>query len=457
MVNYLFTKLVALIARSHYPQIKYMKPADNQPKLNKLSTLFFIAILTILLTTSTWWIYMKLKPQQADLRLGKSVDVTTPNVGENIIFTVLVKNDGPNDATGVIVSDLLPTGYSYVSDDSGGTYVSGTGVWTIGGIANGGLTTLDITAEVLSNGNYDNYVQVVTSDQIDPDSTPGDDVIGDDDDATQGITPQLETFSGYRALQDVEYQTSLGPRTIGSLSHHQTISYIEAELKHNGWNTEIQRMTLMENPIQNVIGSRGEGSPWIILGAHYDSRFIADRDPDPAKRALPVPGANDGASGVAVLLELSRVLPENLQKRITLVFFDAEDNGNIPGWDWILGSQAYAENLLSDSKDLPDYVIIVDMVGDADLNIYLEKNSNPELSSAIWNQAASLGYSDYFIPDAKHAILDDHIPFLRLGIPAIDIIDIDYPYYHTSEDTFDKVSAESLQVVGETLFAWLTQ
>jgi Zn-dependent M28 family amino/carboxypeptidase len=164
-----------------------------------------------------------------------------------------------------------------------------------------------------------------------------------------------------------------------------------------------------------------------------------------------VPGANDGASGVAVLLELARVLPHDLEGQIWLVMFDAEDNGHLEGWDWILGSSAFAESL----AEVPDGVVVVDMIGDADLQIYLEINSDKSLRTDIWEQAASLGHADVFINEEKFSMLDDHSPFLRLGIPAVDIIDFDYPYWHTLSDTPNKVSADSLQIVGETLLAWL--
>jgi len=134
-----------------------------------------------------------------------------------------------------------------------------------------------------------------------------------------------------------------------------------------------------------------------------------------------------------------------------LVFFDAEDNGKIPGWDWILGSQAFVNEL----QGQPDAVIIVDMIGDADLNVMMERNSDTTLMAELWGQAAALGFSDHFIAVPGYAMLDDHTPFLEAGIPAVDIIDFDYPYWHTTDDTLDKVSAESLQIVGETILAWL--
>jgi Zn-dependent M28 family amino/carboxypeptidase len=223
-------------------------------------------------------------------------------------------------------------------------------------------------------------------------------------------------------------------------------------LKRYGWEVEIQESVKMGHSIRNVVGRRGEGGQtWKILGAHYDTRLIADHDSDPEKRSQPVPGGNDGASGVAVLLELARTLPTRMDQEIWLVFFDAEDNGDISGWDWILGSQAFVEQL----EGKPDAAVIVDMIGDADLNIHLERNSDPALSAAIWAQAASLGYSRQFIPTPKYSMLDDHTPFLRAEIPAVDIIDFDYPYWHTTGDTADKVSARSLQIVGETVHAWL--
>jgi Zn-dependent M28 family amino/carboxypeptidase len=180
--------------------------------------------------------------------------------------------------------------------------------------------------------------------------------------------------------------------------------------------------------------------------------MLADQDPDPNNRNQPVPGANDGASGVAVLLELARVLPESTPKSIWLVFFDAEDNGNIPGWDWILGSDSFVSEL----DVQPEAAIIIDMIGDSDLNIYREQNSDQDLTDEIWAVAEDLGYPEQFINTTKHQMIDDHTPFIRAGIPAVDIIDFDYPYWHTIQDTPDKVSAQSLQAVGDTLYAWLT-
>ncbi len=263
-------------------------------------------------------------------------------------------------------------------------------------------------------------------------------------------TPQLQNFNAERAYADVQAQVDMGPRTPGSEGHAKVREWMREELESAGWIVEVHETERLGHPIYNIIAKRSDEEPQIILGAHYDTRFVADHDPDESKRNQPVPGANDGASGVAVLLELARTLPEDTPST-WLVFFDAEDNGRIEGWDWILGSRAFVEEI----PVSPRAVVIVDMIGDADLNIHYEMNSNKEIQAEIWALAADLGYGDVFIPTEKHSMLDDHTPFLEQGIPAIDIIDFDYPYWHTTADTPDKVSAESLKAVGDTLWHWL--
>jgi len=260
------------------------------------------------------------------------------------------------------------------------------------------------------------------------------------------------SFSGENALDLVKTQVEFGPRIPGSEAHQRTVEFIRTNLQENGWTVEIQNDNNGDYKIQNVIGkSEHAATPWIILAAHYDSRFFADQDPNIENHKAPVPGANDGASGTAILLELARVIPKGLEKNIWLVFFDAEDQGNIQNWDWILGSRSFVNQLVGK----PDKVVIIDMVGDADLNLYYEKNSYPELSKEIWDVAIQNGFDKNFIPQYKFNILDDHIPFINKGIKAIDIIDFDYPYWHTLNDTSDKVSPESLYAVGQTLCQWL--
>lgn len=258
-------------------------------------------------------------------------------------------------------------------------------------------------------------------------------------------------FDGERALGDVYTQVAFGPRTPGSAGHARVREWLRTELAAAGWMVEVQQSEQLGHAVYNIIARRGDSPPEIILGAHYDTRFHADEDPDPAKRTEPVPGGNDGASGVAVLLELARTLPQDTIP-VGLVFFDAEDNGRTEGWDWILGSRAFvAENELA-----PRAAVIVDMIGDEDLQIFMELNSDPALRAEIWGTAADLGYGAVFIPETKYSMLDDHTPFLEAGIPAVDIIDFDYPYWHTTQDTADKVSARSLEAVGATLWAWIT-
>ena len=264
--------------------------------------------------------------------------------------------------------------------------------------------------------------------------------------------PQAVSFDGQRAYEDVKTQVDFGPRIPNSEGHARIQDWMKTELESAGWQVEIQTSESLGHTIENLVARRSANPPQIILGAHYDTRMFADNDPDPERHTHFVPGANDGASGVAVLLELARSLPEETVP-VWLVFFDAEDNGRIEGWDWILGSREFVRN----NPVQPRAVVIVDMVGDADLNIYKEGNSNPALTDEIWQVAKSLGYESKFIPDYKHSMLDDHTPFLEVGIPAVDIIDFDYPYWHTVQDTPDKVSAESLQAVGEILRVWIMQ
>ncbi|MEN8097800.1 MAG: M28 family peptidase [Chloroflexota bacterium] len=256
-----------------------------------------------------------------------------------------------------------------------------------------------------------------------------------------------DVFDGDRAFEHVKQQMEFGPRPSGSLAIDETRSYFENELQSLGWTVEFQEFKHNGITCQNIIArlpSEPQDEAVLLIGAHYDTRWQADLDPDYPEQ--PVPGANDGASGTAVLLELARTLNTG-DSRVWLVFFDAEDNGSLPGWDWILGSSHFVEQLTTPIRS----VIIVDMVGDKDLDIYYERNSDLELQQQIWEAAADLGYSDVFIPLPRHSILDDHTPFLRKGIQAVDIIDFDYPFYHTTEDTLDKISSLSLEIVGRTV------
>jgi Zn-dependent M28 family amino/carboxypeptidase len=253
-------------------------------------------------------------------------------------------------------------------------------------------------------------------------------------------------------------QTEIGPRPTGSDAGWATGDYISAELNKAGWSTESQEFIFKGVRGRNLIGRKIVGleaqlsKEVIIVGTHYDTRPAADFDPDPTRRNSWIDGANDGASGVAVLLELARVLDtDQLDREVWLIFFDAEDRGRLGGWPFSVGARHLAEQL----NVHPQSVVIVDMVGDADQNIYFERNSTKALNREIWATAAELGYADFFIPQVRHFVIDDHIPFLERAIPAVDIIDFNYPYWHTVEDTLDKVVPESLERVGRTLEVWL--
>jgi glutaminyl-peptide cyclotransferase len=259
-------------------------------------------------------------------------------------------------------------------------------------------------------------------------------------------------FDAQRAFADVKYQVDLGPRTMGSVAHEEAAQWIVASLLKANWQVDIQEGLIAGQSVKNIIARRGSGSQWVILGSHYDSRTVADMDSNPDKRSQAVPGADDGASTVAILLELARVIPDDINKQVWLVFFDNEDNGNSNGELWSLGSEYFVSEL----DGTPDSVLILDMLGDKNLNIYMEENSNRDINTEIWATAKELGYSQ-FIPEYKYAIIDDHLPFIEAGIKAADIIDINYAYWHTTQDTLDKISAASLKVVGDTVLMWLEQ
>jgi glutaminyl-peptide cyclotransferase len=269
----------------------------------------------------------------------------------------------------------------------------------------------------------------------------------------QSTTPTAvpdTNFDADRAYQDVINQVAFGPRVPESLAHAQAVDYMIKELMAAGWQIDIQDVTCEGHRVINITAYREKVDEPILLAAHYDSRMVNDAETPLSELSQPVPGANDGASGVAVLLEIARVLPA-ADNDVWLVFFDAEDQGNLDGWGWTLGSQAYADALTVAPKAL----VLLDMIGDTDLNIYREGSSDTTLKNEIWLTAASLGYTDQFINTEKYNMIDDHTPFLEKGIPAVDLIDFDYPYWHTTADTSDKVSPQSLEIVGNVILTWL--
>ena len=268
---------------------------------------------------------------------------------------------------------------------------------------------------------------------------------------THGKSQQDYVFNADAAYEHIKKQLSFGPRYPGSAGHQEQIDWINNQLLNLNWKVELQQFEYMNTRLTNIIAKKGDSNHPIIIGTHFDTRRYADGDPLLENKGKPVLGANDGASGVAVLLELARILKEEEGKSYWLTYFDGEDQGNIAGWDWIKGSSFFANSL----DIVPKAVIIIDMIGDADLAIHQEGFSNQLIQDQIWQMALSLGFGDVFIPKIKYSIIDDHKPFVDLGIPSVLLIDLDYPYWHTVDDTLDKVSTLSLERVGLVLSKWL--
>ena len=270
-------------------------------------------------------------------------------------------------------------------------------------------------------------------------------------------SPAIEnTYQEEWLLQHMTRQLENGPRLVGSESHDLTKEYIVKMLKTFEWNVIEQSWDFGNDTFTNIIGYDAScaGDGQTVIGAHYDSRIYADHDLDESLRTEPVMGANDGASGVAVLLDLARILEGDSKCNTSLVFFDAEDNGGIDDYKWIMGSRYFVSQL----EEMPFGVkqaVILDMIGDADLNIYYERNSDTLMKTEIWNTAEKLGYNTAFIQEEKYSMLDDHTPFLEAGIPAVDVIDFDYEFWHTTQDTMDKVSIESLKMIVDVMSSWI--
>ena len=275
-------------------------------------------------------------------------------------------------------------------------------------------------------------------------------------------------FDGTQANESVKFQTSLGPRVPGSAESSALRDSIKSNL--TGWAITESTHHWGGMTLTNLFATwnKGMGSE-VILAAHYDTRHKAERDSNESLRNKPILGANDGASGVAVLLELARHIPTmDLQHEVTLFFTDAEDQGDDAA-GYLLGAKAWAENLSSEEADEIESFVLVDMVGDA----FLDLRKTTPGNMTLWNrteglvmhldQTCNLHDSSYFDFDAIDGIYDDHVPALAKGIPAIDIIDTRYGenatflggHWHTHNDTADKVSAESLEKVGMILEAGL--
>lgn len=268
-------------------------------------------------------------------------------------------------------------------------------------------------------------------------------------------------FDGDRAYDDLVKICEFGPRVAGTEGHLKAGKYIFDSLRETTDICRYQQFTVYdsiagkERQMFNIIASfYPKNKRRILLCAHWDSRPWSDQEVDSALINLPVLGANDGASGVGLLLEIARLLKKYQPPvGVDLVFFDGEDYGR-EDWrgGWFLGSKYFSNNLRGYS---PRAAILVDMIGDADLLIHKEAISQtnaPALNDYIWQIAAEIGASA-FDTAVSDTVSDDHVPLLMAGIKAIDIIDINYPYWHTQQDTPDKCSPESLREVGRVVVA----
>jgi len=266
-------------------------------------------------------------------------------------------------------------------------------------------------------------------------------------------------FDGDSAFEHLEAQCVFGPRPPGSDNLSRCRGYIIEQMESSGWVVELQNFTYRDTKCVNIIAkSPSPNTSRFVLGAHYDTRPLADQDSAMENRTLPVLGANDGASGVAVLLELADSLPQDTRPIIEFAFFDAEDSGQIDGWEWIVGSSKYVEELSEQERIAIRGMILADMVGDESLRIPREKISTDSLQNIIWEEADNLGYSDVFLDTSGGSIIDDHRPFIDAGIPAVDLIHYPFPWYwHTREDTPDKCSGDSLEAVGSVLESFLQE
>lgn len=269
-------------------------------------------------------------------------------------------------------------------------------------------------------------------------------------------------FSGERALEDVTTQVDFGPRVTGSPASLAMTEWLTNELRTLGWDVAIQPFVAGEEiQARNIIAIRSgpEGSPVALIGARYDSRLIADRNANTGVQQ-PTPGANNGASGTAVLLELARTLDvEATGHTVCLAFFDAGSNDALPGWQAFMGSKYFVEFApLNVQRCSPiRAAVLLGVVGDADQQILQEQNGNPELMTSIWSVADELDYGGALVTRGQGPVTAEHIPFLQAGIPAVFLNDANYPQLNTTQDTPDRVSAESLEQVGRILEAWLEE
>jgi Zn-dependent M28 family amino/carboxypeptidase len=262
-------------------------------------------------------------------------------------------------------------------------------------------------------------------------------------------------FSEQRAGADLQTIVGFGPRPAGSEALAKTRNYIVAELKKAGLEPQLDEFDARtpkgpRHMINIRATRRGARSSIIAVTGHYDTKLFDN---------FKFVGASDGGSSAAWLLEFARSTAGlKLQNTLEFIFFDGEEA--VVEWtddDSVYGSR-YDVDRRNRARSLSDLkaLILVDMIGDKNLNIRKESASTGWLKDIIWNTAESLGYRKEF-PKDQMDISDDHIPYLKASVPAVDLIDFDYPYWHTADDTLDKVSAHSLKIVGDVIYASLPQ
>lgn len=294
------------------------------------------------------------------------------------------------------------------------------------------------------------------------------------DSASGGEAGQKDTvqtyFSGDSALLYAKEQVAFGPRVPGTDPHLKASEWLQAELRRHGAEVSTQKTTIAAFndtplPVVNIFGRLNPKAPArVLLLAHWDCRPWADEDPDPANRLKPVDGANDGASGTAVLLELARVLAKQLPDSVgvDILLTDAEDYGSDEHEDsWALGARYFADNLPEPGYS-PLSAILLDMVGDSAARFpreYFSEESDPALLDRLWGIASDLGYGSLFVNEPGNAITDDHLELIQAGIPAVDIIDLRpdgfCPQWHTLGDTVEKLSPATLGAVGKVLETYI--
>lgn len=278
------------------------------------------------------------------------------------------------------------------------------------------------------------------------------------------VRQSVSGFDGARAYLYLSKQTAFGPRSPGSAGHARCLSYLLNELRRYAEKVESQdfESTLPDGKkvrLTNMIATfNGSSANRLLISAHWDTRLWADQDPDKNNRTKPISGANDGASGVAVILEIARQLksvPPTIG--VDLVLFDGEDLGKTGRPEsFSAGAKHFASNKPPGFN--PKFGINIDMIGDRVLQIFREQNSErlaPEVQDLVFGTAKSLQVTQ-FVDSPGEEITDDHLPLNKIGIPTIDLIDFSYPddsnkYWHTLADTADKCSPESLAAVGRVL------